>query len=102
MTERRRALSRKKIDWTLANQTIGEGIFIELDGACLKEWAERPEVVTRLQTMQRNLDAARAGRNLAPKELNPNYVVIHTLSHLLLLGISEVCGYTAASLRERI
>lgn len=102
MTERRRALSRKKLDWTLASQTIGEGIFIDFDATCLKEWATRPEVIKRTRAMQRNLDEARAGRNLAPKELNPIYVVIHTLSHLLLLGISEVCGYTAASLRERI
>ena len=102
MTERRRALSRKKLDWTLASQTIGEGIFIDFDVTCLKEWATRPEVIKRMRTMQRNLDEARADRNLAPQRLNPNYVVIHTLSHLLLLGISEVCGYTAASLRERI
>lgn len=102
MTDRRRALSRKKLDWTLASQTIGEGIFVDFDATCLKEWATRPEVIKRMRTMQRNLDEARAGRNLAPKELNPIYVVIHTLSHLLLLGISEVCGYTAASLRERI
>lgn len=102
MTDRRRALSRKKLDWTLASQTIGEGIFVDFDATCLKEWATRPEVIKRMRTMQRNLDEARAGRNLAPKELSPIYVVIHTLSHLLLLGISEVCGYTAASLRERI
>ena len=102
MTERRRALSQKKLDWTLASQTIGEGIFIDFDATCLKEWATRPEVIKRMRTIQRNLDGARADRNLAPKELNPIYAVIHTLSHLLLLGISEVCGYTAASLRERI
>ena len=102
MADRRRALSRKKLDWTLASQTIGEGIFVDFDATRLKEWAMRPEVIKRMRTMQRNLDEARAGRNLVPKELNPIYVVIHTLSHLLLLGISEVCGYTAASLRERI
>lgn len=102
MTDRRRALSRKKLDWTLASQTIGEGIFVDFDATCLKEWATRPEVIKRMRTMQRNIDEARAGRNLTPKELSPIYVVIHTLSHLLLLGISEVCGYTAASLRERI
>lgn len=102
MDERRRALSRKKLDWTLANQTVGEGIFIDLDEKCLKQWAKRPEVIARVRTMQENLNESRSKRNLAPKELNPNYVVIHTLSHLLLLGISEVCGYTTASLRERI
>lgn len=102
MDERRRALSRKKLDWTLANQTIGEGIFIELDGTRLEEWCARPEVISRIKCMQGNLDKSRERHNLASKELNPRFVVIHTFSHLLLLGISEVCGYMVASLRERI
>ena len=102
MDERRKVLSRKNLDWTLASQMVGEGIFIDFDEACLKEWAMRPEVVSRMKAMQRNLDKSRTSRNLPPKALNPNYVAVHTFSHLLLLGISEVCGYTAASLRERI
>lgn len=28
MEERRRELSRKRLDWTLANQTVGEGVFV--------------------------------------------------------------------------
>lgn len=100
--DRRAVLSRKSLDWTLAVQTVGEGIFIEIDEKELDEWLERPEVATRFSEMQRNLDLSRRTRNLSPKELNPKYVVLHTLAHLLILGISEVCGYSAASLRERI
>jgi hypothetical protein len=102
MEERRRVLSVGKLDWTLANQNIGEGIFVELNNSRLGEWANRAEVASRISIMQENLDVSRRERNLAPKILNPKYVVIHTLSHLLIRGISEVCGYSAASLRERI
>ena len=37
MWERRASLSKKRLDWTTAVQTIGEGIFIELDGRRLEE-----------------------------------------------------------------
>lgn len=103
MRERRATLSRNpRLDWTLAIQTIGEGIFIEFDGDELSSWVVRPEVMGRIGIMQHNLDVARQKRNQEPKQLNPKYVALHTLSHLLILSISKVCGYSAASLRERI
>ena len=102
MRDRRRILSRTPKDWTLAIQTTGEGIFLELDGSTLDEWRERRSVTKRFDEMQRHLDESQARRKLGPRTLNPDYVLIHTLAHLLILGISEVCGYTAASLRERI
>lgn len=103
MEERRASLSRnRKLGWTMASQTIGEGIFIELDGEELAGWTRRPEVIERFETMQTNFDSARQRRNSDTRKLNPKYVVLHTLSHLLILSISKVCGYSAASLRERI
>lgn len=102
MSERRRILSRQKLDWTLANQAIGEGVFLEFDASRIEDWCLRPEVGERIKLMQDRLDESRQRRNLSLKTLNPRFVAIHTLSHLLLLGISEICGYAAASLRERI
>lgn len=103
MIERRMTLSRNpRLDWTLAIQTIGEGIFLELDAKELSDWAERCEVMQRFEMMQRNFDIARQRRNREPKQLNPKYVALHTLSHLLMLSISQICGYSTASLRERI
>ena len=52
--------------------------------------------------MQANHAAARKAMNLPVKQINPKFIAIHTLAHLLILGISEVCGYSSASLRERI
>ena len=102
MEERRRELSRKRLDWTLANQTVGEGVFVEFDQSVLEEWCARPEVAARIEVMQENLNNAIKSRNAKPREINPLYVAIHTFSHIVLLGISEVCGYSAASLRERV
>lgn len=103
MQERRMTLSRNpRLDWTLAIQTIGEGVFIEFDGEELANWVVRSEVMERIGIMQHNFDVARQRRNQELKQLNPKYVALHTLSHLLMLSISKVCGYSAASLRERI
>ena len=102
MEERRRELSRKRLDWTLANQTVGEGVFVEFDQSVLEEWCARPEVAARIEVMQENLNNAIKSRNARPREINPLFVAIHTFSHIVLLGISEVCGYSAASLRERV
>lgn len=102
MEERRRELSRKRLDWTLANQTVGEGVFVEFDQSVLEEWCARPEVAARIEVMQENLNNAINSRNAKPREINPLFVAIHTFSHIVLLGISEVCGYSAASLRERV
>lgn len=102
MEERRRELSRKRLDWTLANQTVGEGVFVEFDQSVLEEWCARPEVAARIEVMQENVNNAIKSRNAKPREINPLFVAIHTFSHIVLLGISEVCGYSAASLRERV
>ena len=102
MRDRRRSLSRKQLDWTLAVQSVGEGIFLEFDESELETWSKRDATMRRFDNMQKNLDASRKGRKQELKQLNPRYVVLHTLAHLLMLGISEVCGYTAASLRERV
>lgn len=102
MKERRRSLSRKPLDWTLAVQSVGEGIFLEFDEDELQQWGDRCETLTRFGLMQENLNVSRRSGNQSPKQLNPRYVVLHTLAHLLMLGISEVCGYTAASLRVNI
>lgn len=102
MEERRRELSRKRLDWTLANQTVGEGVFVEFDQSVLEEWCARPEVAARIEVMQENLNNAIKSRNAKPRVINPLFVAIHTFSHIVLLGISEVCGYSAASLRERV
>lgn len=100
--ERRKVLSRKQIDWTLGIQQTGEGIFMSFDKSKLDEWAETPELKLRLAMMQANLDRDNADRSRPKRKLNPRFVLIHTLSHVLMLSLAKECGYTAASIKERI
>ena len=100
--ERRLALSNARLNWTLGIQQTGEGIFLALSKTALDEWAERPEANERIHAMQANFDRANLDRNRELRTLNPHYLLIHTLSHLLMLGLAKECGYTAASIKERI
>lgn len=101
-SKRRSQLSRKRLDWTLGIQSIGEGVFIKFRKECLEAWARGSAVASRFSIMQRHHDE-HCVRHGKPREvLNPLYVAIHTLAHLLMLSLSKECGYSTASIRERI
>ena len=40
--------------------------------------------------------------NLECENFSPRYVLLHTLSHLLIRQLSVECGYSGASIKERI
>lgn len=100
--ERRKALSRAQLDWTIAMQSTGEGIFLEFDKEAVEEWVERPEAMKRFCILQENTSVAAKRKGQEPKELNARFVLIHSIAHALILALSEECGYSPSSLRERI
>jgi hypothetical protein len=98
-------LSRKTSTWLPASEVRGEGIFIRFKELTLQEWEQSASV----RNLEREfVESHRAWRKL--RKLNPpeasfpgiRYVLIHSLSHTLMRQISLECGYTAASVRERI
>lgn len=106
--KRRRSLSRNNKDWTLASQMTGEGIFLKLKADAISQWQSLESVDRRIGRMQQQLDMWNRQRlkndNTETKDspINPAYVLIHTLSHILMLTITKECGYPTASVRERI
>ncbi|MYA37073.1 MAG: hypothetical protein F4030_14045 [Gammaproteobacteria bacterium] len=88
-----------KSDWLPAIELYGEGIFLALDEDRLKIWEQLPEVVSRLQPLLSRF--AQSGRD-SPNPLTPRFMLLHTLSHLLMRQIESEGGYPAASLIERI
>ena len=101
-SKRRSQLSLKKLDWALGIQSIGEGIFIKFKKEFLESWACLPTVVNRFSIMQKHHDEHCIRNDKNREVLNPLYVLIHTLSHVLMLSLSKECGYSTASIRERI
>ena len=84
-----------------AIEVFGEGVFIALSEARLREWESRPGVQDRVEVLQQRLEESKMGWRL-PAKLTPRFVMIHTLAHLLIRELAFTCGYSAASLRERI
>lgn len=97
-------LSRAPLDWLPAVEVRGEGLFIELDEARLREWEGREAVKRRALQLAVNFDKWQRqfrGRQPVPFP-GARYVLLHSLSHALIRQLSLDCGYSASAIRERI
>jgi hypothetical protein len=98
---RRRMLSLEH-DWLPAYVVKGEGIYLELDPARLRAWEQRPEVLARAQKITDHYGDVARLRGIEPRTISPRFVLIHTFAHLLINELVFACGYSSASLRERL
>lgn len=86
-------------EWLPAIELYGEGIFIALDEKRLEAWEQTTAVISRLNRLLPRF--AQSGRD-SPNPLTTRFLLLHTLSHLLMRQIESEGGYPAASLIERI
>jgi hypothetical protein len=106
------ALSRDDVPpWVPASEVRGEGIFLRVPEEVLSRWeqqiAESDALRLHKQAYARFRENRYSGRITGPFDpmrLWPGarYLALHTLSHLLIRTISLECGYSSASLAERI
>ena len=101
-TDVERAQIALEPSWFPAVENRGEGIFVGLDNEAVNSWLERPGVVARLTELMRGHAAWTAQRNKAYAFPGGPYILLHTLSHLLIQSLAMRCGYPASSIRERI
>jgi len=87
-------------NWFPAVRNVGEGIYLSLDMTALKTWESQSGVVSRVAKIDANL--LKNNRIPSHGESSPRFVLLHTLSHLLIQELVVACGYTAASLSERV
>lgn len=97
-------LTAGDLSWVPAVERRGEGIFLQLTEDAVAAWADRvsdhARIIALRQAYQRWLN--NRGR---PADLDfpvARYVLLHTLSHMLIRQVSLECGYSSASIRERI
>jgi hypothetical protein len=117
LTRRLAPLTREsRPAWTVATEDRGEGVFLQLNEESVAAWEER---VFRSATWRKHREAhqrnfrnrlsptaealvrdveAAAGARLRP----PRYWLVHTLAHVLIRQMAMTCGYSAASLTERL
>jgi hypothetical protein len=86
-------------DWLPAIELYGEGVFLALSEDLLKKWEKKEDVVSRLEKLRPRF--VQSGRD-DPNPLSPRFMLLHTLSHLLMRQIEAEGGYPAASLGERL
>lgn len=90
------SLSRQPMNWLPAIEMLGEGIFIRLNEEKIQKWEEKN--IGRYDEMGRRLGNSYIGHG----KFSARYVLLHTLSHLLIRQLSIECGYSGASIKERI
>lgn len=94
--------------WLPAVEVFGEGIYVELDNRALEEWQ-----VNQAEWLEDRLDdgfIARLGgifQTLPPlhqasRQWASRYLLVHSLAHILINQFVFECGYSTASLRERL
>jgi hypothetical protein len=101
---RRVGLSRSAPEWLPAVEQRGEGIFLQLREDAVAGWVARVadhEHFRALDGAYRRW-AHNRGRRPNPDFAAARLTLIHTLSHMLIRQVSLECGYSSASLRERL
>lgn len=86
--------------WLPAVEAFGEGVFLALDEQRLSDWEQDDAVGARARILERRRRESLIGSRFA--EVSPRSVLLHTLAHLLIRRLAFSCGYSAASLRERV
>lgn len=86
----------------LGVESYGEGLFFTLDSKQLRDWEAKPAVLKRLDYLLANQGALSAGSPGAARRATARFVLLHTLSHLLIKELEFQCGYPATSLQERL
>ncbi len=84
------------LNWLPAIELLGEGIFIRLKEDALRKWEERN--ADTYTTMGTRLQSSNVGCDY----FSARYVLLHTLAHLLIRQLTFECGYSGASIKERI
>ena len=96
------------IQWLPGVQNNGEGIFFSLNEKKLREWEERKQVKERFEGLRENYITAVEKQKRSKSEYiidafsRPRYVLLHTLSHLLIRQLSITSGYHEGDIKERI
>ncbi len=99
-------ISNGTLEWLPAIEVRGEGIFIQLNLERLLAWEAQPDVIARVSTATESWRTDWHKRNgdeePLPFEANPRLLMLHAFAHALIRQLTLECGYSTASLRERL
>jgi len=101
--ERRMRLSRRDPTWVPASETRGEGIFFQFSEKIVEQWMTKTKKYN--DEFFEGHKRWRASKNLPnPESGYPGlrFILLHTFAHAIIRQLAVECGYTTASLSERI
>lgn len=88
-------------NWLPALELYGEGVFFTLSETMLQRWESQPAIRERAVDFDRRYQAS--GHKFEPDiTVDPRFLLLHTISHMLIRELETEAGYPAASLKERI
>ena len=102
--DNRIGLGRGATEWLPAVERRGEGVFLQLREDEVAAWAARVARHDRILALREAYRRWSGNRDKVPDAGFPiaRFLLLHTLSHLLIRQVSLECGYSSASLRERL
>lgn len=104
----RAPIQKGQLPWLPAIEVRGEGIFLTLNRDRLHAWERLPAVQERARQIDENYRAdceERFGRDTeveVDRSITARFLLLHALAHALMRQLALECGYSSASLRERL
>jgi hypothetical protein len=90
--------------WVPVVENRGEGLFIRLSDSTIEAWEANAASSPEMQALRRSHEEWRQIRKLDPDDGWPGdrYILLHSLAHILINELAIECGYSSASIGERI
>lgn len=89
--------------WRPGIEVRGEGIFFRLNEKRIMDWSGKTGVKAQADHIHQIFQDLITGTGLEPPHnITPRLLLVHSLSHLIIRRLSLDCGYSSASLRERL
>ena len=86
-----------------AVEHFGQGVFLAFSNEAIQEWLAKEPVKERGRSLEAGFTAWLHRKNREGLTFpGLPYIMLHSLSHLLITAVALECGYSASSIKERI
>jgi hypothetical protein len=101
--EQRVPLTRTAPKWVPTSDVRGEGVFLQFSEEAIESWVKRTKK-REAEFLEAHMRWRKNRGHKYPEDGFPTmrYVLLHSLAHALIRQFAVECGYTTASIRERI
>ena len=98
----RSPISRGTSKWLPAVELRGEGLFVSLELEKVRAWEQLKCVLDRVDALRESIRGDLFDREEFPSHVDARFILLHSLAHALMTRLTLSCGYSSASLVERI